>query len=80
MSQQASASSYISEDDAAFVKTAISGNWQMQLQTQPAQSPDTNTLDLAFFRALQSAQWDHGFAIDIHGLIMQVIRIWPPED
>jgi hypothetical protein len=35
-----------------------------------------NTLDLAFFRALQSAQWDHGFAIDINGLIMQVSRAY----
>jgi hypothetical protein len=39
------------------------------LLTQPAQSPDTNILDLSFFRALQSAQWDHGFATEIDGLM-----------
>jgi hypothetical protein len=58
------------------MEAAIAGNWQIQLQTQPAQSSDTNTLDLAFFRALQSAQWDYGFAIDIDGLIMQVSRAY----
>jgi hypothetical protein len=74
--QQDGATSHISEDDAAFMEAAIAGSWQIWLQTQPAQSPDTNTLDLAFFRALQSAQWDHGFAIDIDGLIMQVSRAY----
>jgi hypothetical protein len=44
--------------------------------TQPAQSPDTNLLDLSFFRALQSAQWDHGFATEIDGLIAQVVRAY----
>jgi hypothetical protein len=74
--QQDGATSHISEDDAAFVELAIADNWQIRLHTQPAQSPDTNTLHLAFFRALQSAQWDHGFAIDIDGLIMQVSRAY----
>jgi hypothetical protein len=74
--QQDGATSHISEDDAAFVEAAIAGNWQIRLQSQPVQSPDMNTLDLAFFRALQSAQWDHGFAINIDGLIMQVNRAY----
>ena len=52
------------------------GNWQIRVLTQPAQSPDTNILDLSFFRALQSAQWDHGFATKIDGLIAQVMRAY----
>jgi hypothetical protein len=56
-----------------FAEAAMMGNWQMQLLTQPAQSPDTNILDLSFFRALQSAQWDHGFANEIDSLITHVI-------
>jgi hypothetical protein len=54
----------------------MAGNRQIRLLTQPAQSPDTNILDLSFSRALQSAQWDHGFADDIDDLIAQVIRAY----
>jgi hypothetical protein len=32
------------------------GGWQIRLICQPANSPDLNILDLAFFRALQSVQ------------------------
>jgi hypothetical protein len=46
----------------------------MRLLTQPAQSPDMNARDLSCFNALQSAQWDHGFAKTVDGLIAQVIR------
>jgi hypothetical protein len=76
--QQDGASSHINRDDPAFPEAAIAGNWQIvQLLTQPAQSPDTNILDLSFFRALQSeAQWDHSFATEIDGLIAQVIRAY----
>jgi hypothetical protein len=65
---------HISRDDAAFAVAAMAGNWQIQLLTQPAQSPDTNILDLYFSRAIQLAQWDHGFANEIDGLITQVIQ------
>jgi hypothetical protein len=40
---------------------------KIKLLTQPAQSPDTHLLNLSFFRALQSSQWDHGFANEING-------------
>jgi hypothetical protein len=40
MIQQDGATSHISEDDAAFVEAAIAGNWQIGLQTQPAQSSE----------------------------------------
>jgi hypothetical protein len=72
--QQDGASSHVEEADEAFVEAATTGNWTIKLVTQPAQSLDTNHLDLSFFRALQSAQWDHGFALEIDGLIAQVRR------
>ena len=31
--------------------------WDIDFVAQPANSPDTNTLDLAFFRAIQSLQY-----------------------
>ena len=74
--QQDGASSHIAENDPAFVEAAMAGNWQIRLLTQPAQSPDTNTLDLCYFRALQSAQWNHGYAVTIDGLVAQVIRAY----
>jgi hypothetical protein len=36
---------------------AVDG-WEFKLTGQPPNSPDLNILDLGFFRALQSAQWD----------------------
>ena len=58
-------------NSSAFVESAL-----IKLVTQPAQSPDTNHLDLSFFRALQSSQWDHGFALEIDGLIAQGMRAY----
>jgi hypothetical protein len=49
------------------------GNWNIKMVIQSAQSPDTNINDLAFFRALQSTQFDLGFATDTNGLIAQVL-------
>jgi hypothetical protein len=80
--QQDGASSHIQQRDPAFQAVATAGNWNIKLLTQPAQSPDTNLLDLSFFRALQSSQWDHGFAYEINGLIAQVTeayRDFPPR-
>jgi hypothetical protein len=53
--QQDGALSHINGDGPAFTEAVIAGNWQIQLVlTQPTQSPDTNILDLSFFKALQS--------------------------
>ena len=35
-----------------------------------------NVLDLSFFRALQSAQWENGFETTIDGLVDQVLRVY----
>lgn len=52
----------------------------VDLHTQPANSPDTNLCDLSFFRALQSQQWNHGFANDVPGLIAQVLKAFEEFD
>ena len=80
--QQDGASSHITQDDPEFVAAATQGHWNVTILTQPAQSPDTNLLDLTFFRAMQSSQWNHGFANEINGLIAQVMRAYdnfPPR-
>jgi hypothetical protein len=74
--QQDGASSHIDQQDPDFVAAAVTGNWNIKILTQPAQSPDTNHLDLSFFRAMQSTQWDNGFACEIDGLIRQVERAY----
>lgn len=58
---------YVQQDGApAHVKDAdmdviFNGNrygWDINLQTQPPNSPDFNVLDLGLFRSLQSTTWD----------------------
>jgi hypothetical protein len=74
--QQDGASLHIRQNDPAFLEATTARNWSIKLLTQPAQSPDTTLLDLTFFRALQSSQWDHGFAYEINGLVQQVTRAY----
>jgi hypothetical protein len=49
--QQDGASSHIQQLGPDFV-AAATGDWNIQMITQPVQYPDTNQLDLTFFRAL----------------------------
>ena len=49
--------------------------WNICLETQqPAKSPDTNVLDLSFFRALQAKQWSLGSETTVDGLVAQVLQ------
>jgi len=50
--------------------------WIFELKEQPANSPDTNILDLGFFRALQSLQFSKQPATTIDGLIANVMAAW----
>ena len=76
--QHDGASAHISEKDEEFNQAAKQGVWNICLETQPAKSPDTNVLDLSFFRALQSKQWSLGSETTIEGLIAQVL--WAFEE
>jgi hypothetical protein len=68
------------------VAAAPTGNWNIKMVAQSAQSPDTNQLDLTFLRALQPSQWDNSFASEIDGLLDCTIsdtcvrRISPSQD
>ena len=55
--QHDGASSHIAENDQEFNLHAKQGVWNICLETQSAKSPDSNVLDLSFFRALQAKQW-----------------------
>ena len=56
---------------------ARGNNWNIKLKEQTPNSPDINTCDLGFFRALQAAQWKHSVAANnIDGLIAQVTQAW----
>ena len=73
---------HFKDDEEAWAAVARAGRWNIRIAEQGPNSPDTNVCDLGFFRALQSSQFDHGFATDIDGLIDQVKRAWdefPPE-
>jgi hypothetical protein len=67
---------HIKQNDPVFLVAATAANWERKLLMQPAQSSDTNLIDLSFFQALQLLQWDHGFANKINGLIVQVTRAY----
>ncbi|XP_041995655.1 uncharacterized protein LOC121745765 [Salvia splendens] len=54
--QQDNATPHISAMDADFQVVANSDGFKIQLICQPPNSPDTNILDLGFFRAIQSLQ------------------------
>jgi hypothetical protein len=54
------------------VAAATTHNWHFELITQSANSTDTNICDLSFFRALQSDQWNKGFATTTEQLVAQV--------
>jgi hypothetical protein len=50
--------------------------WKFKLNEQPANSPDTNILDLGFFASIQAIQWEQEPATSINGLIANVLRAW----
>jgi hypothetical protein len=64
----------IKGSDVQFNQAAKQGVWNICLEKRPAKSPDTNVLDLSFFRALQAKQWSLGSETTIDGLIAQVLQ------
>jgi hypothetical protein len=72
--QHDGASCHIEDNDVQFNQAAKQGVWNICLEKQPAKSPDTNVLDLSFYRALQVKQWSLGSETTIDGLIAQVLQ------
>lgn len=54
--------------------------FKFSIKNQPPNSPDTNILDLGFFRSLQSLQWSLPPAQDIDSLVAQVGNAWSLYD
>jgi hypothetical protein len=54
--QQDNAGAHVLPNDKALMDAMAEGGWDIELVCQPAQSPDFNVLDLAFFRSIQSLQ------------------------
>lgn len=76
--QHDNAKSHFGEEDEDWVQCCFENRhlWRFELKEQPANSPDTNILDLGFFRALQSAQFLYGDATTIDELIQHVQGAW----
>ncbi|KAF7147220.1 hypothetical protein RHSIM_Rhsim03G0157600 [Rhododendron simsii] len=55
--QQDNARPHIREFDAEFLEEASKDGFDIRLSFQPPNSPDLNVLDLGFFRAIQSLQY-----------------------
>ncbi|VFQ79421.1 unnamed protein product [Cuscuta campestris] len=52
--QQDNAKPHIDINDLEFVSASKEGDWDIQLQFQPPNSPDLNVLDLGFFRSIDA--------------------------
>ncbi|VFQ68065.1 unnamed protein product [Cuscuta campestris] len=52
--QQDNAKPHIDINDPEFVSASKEGDWDIQLQFQPPNSPDLNVLDLGFFRSIDA--------------------------
>jgi hypothetical protein len=70
--QQNEALAPIFANDIELGLHARAGNLNIRIETQPAKLPDTNVLDLSFFRAQQSLQWKSSRANIIDRFMHQV--------
>lgn len=52
--QQDNARPHTRDDDPEMTAEGLKDGWNIKLQSQPANSPDFNVLDLGFFNAIQS--------------------------
>ena len=72
---------HFNNDDEDWMRASSENPlWQFKLKDQPANSPDCNILDLGFFRALQSLQFQRKPATTIDGLIANVEAAWEDYD
>ena len=79
--QQDNPTTHMKGDDPLWVEaTNRHKRFKFHLREQPANSPDTNILDLGFFRALQSAYFKLKAANNIDGLIANVQKAWEEYD
>jgi hypothetical protein len=79
--QQDNPNTHIKGTDGEWLNAKDKHNrFKYELREQPANSPDTNILDLGFFRSLQTLQWRQRPATTIDGLIENVNAAWEQYD
>lgn len=72
---------HFDSEDEDFQRVAVADHrFKFFLREQPANSPDTNVLDLGFFCSLQSKQWRYDEAKNIDDLIENVELAWNDYD
>lgn len=80
--QQDNPNSHFKPDDIEWVQASTERHPIMKvvMRNQPPNSPDTNILDLGFFRAIQSLQWKQPPARSIQDLIANVTAAFNQYD
>ena len=79
--QQDNPNTHINLNDPEWLRVSQQDPcFKFHFKKQPANSPDTNILDLGYFRALQSSQWKQPPARNIDELIAQVNTAWEQYD
>jgi len=73
--QQDNAQPHVPPTDPDVLLAGHEGDWHIDLVCQPPNSPETNVLDLGFFRALQSNQVKRG-ARTVDDIIKNVNDAW----
>jgi len=73
--QQDNARPHVPADDIDVVAAGHADGWAIKMVCQPPNSPDTNVLDLGFFRALQSNQVKRG-ATTLDDIVQNVRAAW----
>lgn len=79
--QQDNAKPHKIQLDAEFLDAARKDGFDIRLMFQPAQSPDLNVLDLGYFRAIQSLQYQEAPKILMHLFVRlrNPLKIWHPK-
>ncbi|OWZ03197.1 hypothetical protein PHMEG_00025113 [Phytophthora megakarya] len=63
--QQDNAGPHVLEHDTDIAKVGCKDGWKIRMKCQPARSPGMNVLDLGFFNAIQSIQYqEETYTID----------------
>jgi hypothetical protein len=79
--QQDNPPTHMGRNDPTWLEAANrDGRFKFVLREQPAQSPDTNILDLGLFAALQASSWKLKRAGTIDGLIANCQETWDEYD
>ena len=77
--QQDNAPAHRINDDPEVVAVGTADGWNIKLINQPANSPDTNILDLFFFNSIQALQ-DQTTLNTVDEVIAEVRRVFEQQE